>query len=159
MRYLLQIYPAGGGEGFERLPAQEQQAIREEYLAIGQLPGVVGGERLQPADTATTVRVADGETLITDGPFVDAKEQLGVYASSRPTIWMRRSRSRRGYPPPGWAARSRCVRSRRGRTLLAPVFRDEWGRVSPTSSASSATSTSRTRVLRTRSRRRRAVAA
>ena len=79
MRYLLQIYPAGGGEGIERLPAHEQQAIREEYLAIGQLPGVVGGNRLQPAETATTVRVEDGETLLTDGPFVDAKEHLGGY--------------------------------------------------------------------------------
>ena len=51
----------------------------EEYLAIGQSPGVIGGERLQPVETATTVRVQDGETLLTDGPFVDAKEHLGGY--------------------------------------------------------------------------------
>jgi hypothetical protein len=79
MKYLLQIYPAGAREELERLPADEQQAIVEEYLAIEQLPGVIGGERLQPAETATTVRVQDGETLLTDGPFVDAKEHLGGY--------------------------------------------------------------------------------
>jgi hypothetical protein len=79
MRYLLQIYPAGGSEGFERLPAGERQAIVEEFLAIGQLPEVVGGERLQPIETATTVRVQDGETLLTDGPFVDAKEHVGGF--------------------------------------------------------------------------------
>ena len=63
----------------ERLPADEQQAIREEYLALGQSPGVIGGERLQPAETATTVRVEDGQVLLTDGPFVDAKEHLGGF--------------------------------------------------------------------------------
>ena len=79
MKYLLQIYPGGAREEFERLSADEQQAIVEEYLAIGQSPGVVGGEQLQPVETATTVRVQDGETLLTDGPFVDAKEHLGGY--------------------------------------------------------------------------------
>jgi hypothetical protein len=51
----------------------------EEYLAIGRSPGVIGGEQLQPVETATTVRVEDGETLLTDGPFVDAKEHLGGF--------------------------------------------------------------------------------
>jgi hypothetical protein len=40
---------------------------------------VIGGNQLQPVETATTVRVQDGETLLTDGPFVDAKEHLGGY--------------------------------------------------------------------------------
>jgi hypothetical protein len=79
MKYLLQIYPAGAREELERLPAEEQQAIVEEYLAIGQSPEVVGGDRLQPVETATTVRVESGEVLLTDGPFVDAKEHLGGY--------------------------------------------------------------------------------
>jgi hypothetical protein len=79
MKYLLQIYPARSREEFERLPADEQQSIVEEYLAIGQSPEVVGGEQLQPVETATTVRVADGETLLIDGPFVDAKEHLGGF--------------------------------------------------------------------------------
>ena len=79
MKYLLQIYPAGAMDAAERLPADEKQAIREEFLAVGRLPGVVSGARLQPVETATTVRVQDDETLLTDGPFIDAKEHLGGY--------------------------------------------------------------------------------
>ena len=60
MKYLLQNYPGRSMEEFERLSADEQQAIVEEYLAIGQSPGVVGGEQLQPVETATTVRVQNG---------------------------------------------------------------------------------------------------
>ncbi len=79
MKYLLQNYPGRSAEAFERLSADEQQAIVEEYLAIRQLPGVVGGDQLQPVETATTVRVRNGETLLTDGPFIDAKEHVGGY--------------------------------------------------------------------------------
>jgi hypothetical protein len=43
------------------------------------LPGVVAGAQLQPIETATTVRVQNGETLLTDGPFIDAKEHVGGY--------------------------------------------------------------------------------
>jgi hypothetical protein len=77
MKYLLQIYPAAGE--FEGLSEDEQEAIVGEWLALERSPGVVGGDQLQPVETATTVRVADGETLLTDGPFVDAKEHLGGY--------------------------------------------------------------------------------
>ena len=79
MKYLLQIYSDALREGFERLPAHEQEAIVGEYLAIRQSPAVIGGEQLQSVETATTVRVQNGETLLTDGPFVDAKEHLGGY--------------------------------------------------------------------------------
>ena len=79
MKYLLQIYPDGAREALERLAADERQAIREEYAAIGQSPEVIGGEQLQPVETATTVHVQNGKTLLTDGPFVDAKEHLGGY--------------------------------------------------------------------------------
>jgi len=77
MRYLLQNY--SDPEAAARLSAQELDAVRGEYLAILQSPGVIGGEQLQPAETATTVRVRDGEMLLTDGPFVDAKEHLGGF--------------------------------------------------------------------------------
>jgi hypothetical protein len=77
MKYLLQIYADAATA--ERLPADEQEAIVGEYLALRQSPGVIGGDQLQPVETATTVRVQDGETLLTDGPFVDAKEHLGGY--------------------------------------------------------------------------------
>ena len=40
---------------------------------------MVAGDALQPTSTATTVRVRDGETLVTDGPFAETKEQLGGY--------------------------------------------------------------------------------
>jgi hypothetical protein len=80
MKYLLQIYQGSSREEFERLSADEQQAIVEEYLAIRQSPGVIGGDQLQPVETATTVRVENGQTLLTDGPFVDAKEHLGGYS-------------------------------------------------------------------------------
>lgn len=79
MKYLLQIYPASATAEFERLSPPEQQAIVGEYLALEQSPGVISADQLQPFETATTVRVEDGETLLTDGPFVDAKEHLGGY--------------------------------------------------------------------------------
>jgi hypothetical protein len=79
VKYLFQNYPGSAVEAVERLSPDEQQKIREEYLAIAQLPGVLGGAALQPAETATTVRVQNGETLLTDGPFIDAKEHVGGY--------------------------------------------------------------------------------
>ena len=79
MKYLLQIYPPAAREEFDRMPEDERQAIVEEYLAIGRSPEVIGGEQLQPIETATTVRVENGETLLTDGPFVDAKEHVGGF--------------------------------------------------------------------------------
>jgi hypothetical protein len=48
-----------------------------EYMALMQEPGVFGAEQLQPPESATTVRVEDGRTLTTDGPFADTKEYLG----------------------------------------------------------------------------------
>jgi hypothetical protein len=79
MRYLLQIYSDLGPDEFSRLPADEQDSILGEYRAIEQSPGVIGGEQLQPVETATTVRVQGGQALLTDGPFLDAKEHLGGY--------------------------------------------------------------------------------
>jgi len=79
MKYLLQIYPPAAREELDRMPEDERQAIVEEYLAIGRSPEVIGGEQLQPIETATTVRVQNGETLLTDGPFVDAKEHVGGF--------------------------------------------------------------------------------
>jgi hypothetical protein len=79
MKYLLQIYPEGAMAAYEGLSEEEQKAIVDEYTAVRESPGVIGGDQLQPIETATTVRVHDGETLLTDGPFVDAKEHLGGY--------------------------------------------------------------------------------
>jgi hypothetical protein len=79
MKYLLQIYPHQGPEDWARLSTDEQDALVAEYLEVSRSPGVVDGAQLQPADTATTVRVANGETLLTDGPFMDAKEHVGGF--------------------------------------------------------------------------------
>jgi hypothetical protein len=77
MKYILQIYPAT--DELEGMSEDEQNALVDEYLALGRSPAVIGGEQLQPVETATTVRVQNGQTLLTDGPFVDAKEHLGGF--------------------------------------------------------------------------------
>lgn len=79
MKYALLIYSDAAGEPFDRLPEAEQQAIMGEYFAVGQEPGVFGGTQLQPPETATTVRVDDGRTLTTDGPFAEMKEVFGGF--------------------------------------------------------------------------------
>jgi len=79
MRYILQIYSNSAPEQFATLSEEQQQAVLSEYFAISQAPGVTGGDQLQPATTATTVRVEDGRTLTTDGPFAETKEALGGY--------------------------------------------------------------------------------
>jgi hypothetical protein len=50
-----------------------------EYLALARRPDVVGSVQLQPADTATTVRVQEDRTLTSDGPFPETKEVVGGY--------------------------------------------------------------------------------
>ncbi len=79
MKYILLINTGSSMDSWEKLSEEQQQAISAEYYAISEHPSVVGGAQLQPADTATTVRVQDGQTLTTDGPFVAAKEALGGY--------------------------------------------------------------------------------
>jgi hypothetical protein len=79
MRYLLQIYSSDAPAQWEGLSEDEQNAILGEYFAISNAPGVTGGAQLQPPTTATTVRVQDGRTLTTDGPFPETKEALGGY--------------------------------------------------------------------------------
>jgi hypothetical protein len=79
MKYMLLIYSTEAREEFDALAEEEQNAIFAEYMAIQDEPHVLGGDQLQPTDSATTVRVANGETLTTDGPFSETKEVLGGY--------------------------------------------------------------------------------
>jgi hypothetical protein len=79
LQYALLIYSNEARDQFDRLPPEEQQAIMGEYFAISELPGTYGGAQLQPAATATTVRVENGDTLTTDGPFAETKEALGGF--------------------------------------------------------------------------------
>ena len=62
-----------------RLSEDEQKAVYSAYQAINETPGVSPGVQMQPPETATTVRVQDGKTLTTDGPFVAVKEALGGF--------------------------------------------------------------------------------
>jgi hypothetical protein len=79
MRYLLLIY----GDETAELNPDEMQKMMSAYDAftndIKSAGAYQGGEALQPTATATTVRVRNGETLMTDGPFADTKEQLGGF--------------------------------------------------------------------------------
>ncbi len=87
------------------------------FQALNQTPGVTPGIGLAPPETATTVRVQDGKTLTTDGPYVETKEALDGYLHrSRPTTSTRRSRWRRRSPRRAWAARSRSARRWSGET-------------------------------------------
>jgi hypothetical protein len=66
-------------EAWARLPEAEQQAVFADYKALNETPGVTPGMQLDSPETATTVRVQDGRTLTTDGPFVEIKEAIGGY--------------------------------------------------------------------------------
>jgi hypothetical protein len=75
MQYALMIY-AEPGYG-EALPEAERAAVIAEFSALAEDARCVAAAQLQPAETATCVRVAGGRTLMTDGPFADTKEVLG----------------------------------------------------------------------------------
>jgi len=81
MKYLLTIYT--DESAFAEATPEEIQEVMAAYEAFGRdasAAGVMlGGEGLQPSGTATTVRVRDGETIASDGPFVETREQLGGY--------------------------------------------------------------------------------
>jgi hypothetical protein len=77
MQYALLIYTKPGAQ--EALGAQEAEAVHREYMALKDVPGIVGGAALHPVETATTVRRQDGQLLITDGPFADTKEIFGGF--------------------------------------------------------------------------------
>jgi len=77
MQYALLIYTKPGT--LESLSPAERDALSAEYYALRDEPGILGGAGLQPVTTATTVRLADGKPLVTDGPFADTKEVFGGY--------------------------------------------------------------------------------
>jgi hypothetical protein len=77
MQYALLIYSKPGT--LESLSPAEREALSAEYFALRDEPGILGGAGLQPVTTATTIRLADGKPLVTDGPFADTKEVFGGY--------------------------------------------------------------------------------
>ena len=77
MKYAMLIY--SHEPNWDSLSAEEQGAIYAEYAAVSETKGILGGSELHPSELATTVRVANGETLTTDGPFAETKEALGGF--------------------------------------------------------------------------------
>jgi hypothetical protein len=84
MKYMLLIHQGDAPTPYDpdewaRLSEDEQKAVYRDYQAVNATPGVSPGLQLTPPEAATTVRVEDGRTLVTDGPFVAIKEALGGY--------------------------------------------------------------------------------
>ena len=81
MRYALLIY--GDETGLETATEEQMGAVMAAYRGftreVTDKGIMLGGEALQPTPTATSVRVRDGETLTSDGPFAETKEQLGGF--------------------------------------------------------------------------------
>lgn len=82
MRYVLLF--AGDQSAFNSMTPEDMQAM---YGQIGEWWGkhsaagvITGGEQLQPPNTATTVRHNNGSTAVTDGPYIESKEQIGGFA-------------------------------------------------------------------------------
>jgi hypothetical protein len=84
MRYLMLIHQGTtptprDPEAWATLSEEERNQVFADYQAINQTPGVTPGEQMDAPETATTVRVEDGRTLTTDGPFAELKEAIGGY--------------------------------------------------------------------------------
>ena len=81
MQYLLLIYSDEGANA--AVPREQMNEIVGAYMAYGEAlrdaKVLVGSNRLRPTSTANSVRIADGQTKVLDGPFAETKEQLGGY--------------------------------------------------------------------------------
>ena len=83
MKYMMLIYqgpaPTPGTAEWEELSKEQQDAVVADYRTVSETSGVTPGERMQPPEMATTVRVKERSTLTTDGPFAETKEAVGGY--------------------------------------------------------------------------------
>lgn len=81
MQYMLMIY--GNEAAQAAAPKEAANKMNAAYAAYTkamiEAKVMRGGDRLKPAGTATTVKVADGKTQVLDGPYADTKEQLAGY--------------------------------------------------------------------------------
>jgi hypothetical protein len=77
MKYVLLIYddPAQWTD----ISDEQMKSIYGEYMAVSELPNTTSGSQLQPADTARSVRVKGGKSIVSDGPFAETKEVLGGF--------------------------------------------------------------------------------
>lgn len=76
MRYVILIYESESNPQASEEEMSRWFGVTEEMQQAGVM---VAGEALHPTSSATTVRVRDGKTLTTDGPFAETKEQLGGF--------------------------------------------------------------------------------
>jgi hypothetical protein len=84
MKYMLLIHQGDAPtprdpDAWARLSEDERNAVFADYKAINETPGITAGLQLDDPETATTVRVQEGKTLTTDGPFAELKEAIGGY--------------------------------------------------------------------------------
>jgi hypothetical protein len=79
MKYLLQVRFNGADAVIRKLPADEQEKVTAEFIAIRNSPGVLDGNQLQAANAAVTIRVSGGQTQVTEGPAIDAGTELNGY--------------------------------------------------------------------------------
>jgi hypothetical protein len=87
MKFLLQVRFNGADTVIGELPAGEQQKVTAEFEAIRRSPGVLDGNQLQATGTAATVRVDGGQARVTEGPAVEAGNELdGYYVCDAPDL-------------------------------------------------------------------------
>jgi hypothetical protein len=83
MKYVMLIYQGStalpGSDAWDKLSDDEQKQVYADYGALNKIPGLTPGAPLGLPENASTVRVADGKTLATDGPYVGMKEAIGGY--------------------------------------------------------------------------------
>jgi hypothetical protein len=79
MKYMMLINLGPAARDWKSLPKDEAAKVAAAWQEFNKTPGITPGNQLQPPETATTVRVQDGRTLTTDGPFVETKEALDGY--------------------------------------------------------------------------------
>ena len=81
MKYVMVIYqgttPTPDSQEWASMSEEEQKQVYADYQALNQIPGVTPGPPMGLPENATTVRVQNGRTLTTDGPFVGMKEAIG----------------------------------------------------------------------------------
>jgi hypothetical protein len=84
VKYALLLYddPAA----WQDVDEGQMSSLYAEYMAVANEPESYGGAELKPADTAKTIRMANGEPIVTDGPFTETKEILsGLYLVDAPS--------------------------------------------------------------------------
>ena len=134
MKYMLLIHqgdaPTPGLRTRGRsCPRTSRRRVYADYQAINETPGVTPGLQLGDPETATTVRVEDGKTLTTDGPFVEIKEAIGGYLlfeADDLDAAIELAVADPGGPP---GRRDRGAPDRGVVAILEQVFREHWGRV------------------------------